>query len=143
MFTTHPVLGDSTNTTPVASWPLRPESLSASRARRLVAWQLSDWGLGSLTATVRLLVSETVTNAVRHAPGPIRLSLYRYPIALRCEVEDTSPRAPHHSPARDEAENGRGLELLDALTDSWGSDPTRDGKIVWFELALRGTSPAE
>jgi anti-sigma regulatory factor (Ser/Thr protein kinase) len=120
----------------IASWSLRHETRSAARARHVAAGRLADWGLDSLIDTAQLLISETVTNAVRYAPGPIRLTLRRRPAALRCEVEDASPQAPRRRPDGEDAESGRGLALLDALADAWGSHPTSGGKTTWFELPL-------
>ncbi|WP_367318286.1 ATP-binding protein [Streptomyces sp. HUAS ZL42] len=127
----------------IASWPLVHGALSAARARRLAAGQLIDWELSSLIDTAQLLISEAVTNAIRHAPGPIRLSLRRYATALRCEVEDASAQTPQRNVVGDDAEGGRGLALLDALADSWGSHQTPGGKSVWFELPLAPHAPAE
>lgn len=81
MLITHPALCGCVHTEPIASWQLQDEPLSAARARQLAAGQLADWGLDSLIDTAQLLVSETVTNAVRYAPGSIRLSLHRCPAA--------------------------------------------------------------
>ncbi|MGW2562576.1 ATP-binding protein [Streptomyces sp. NPDC001514] len=142
MRTAHPALEPGAAPESAASWPLCPEHLSAAQARRLAAGQLAEWGLDGLIDTAQLLISEMVTNAVRHAPGPIRLSLRRYPTALRCDVEDASPKIPQPRAAGDEAESGRGLVLLDALTNAWGSQRTPVGKSIWFELLLpRGAHP--
>ncbi|MFI8186521.1 ATP-binding protein [Actinacidiphila glaucinigra] len=58
-----------------SSWPLAHELTSVGRARRLVTAQAGEWGFGDLADTVELLVSELVTNALRHARGPVRLNL--------------------------------------------------------------------
>ncbi|KAB1141723.1 ATP-binding protein [Streptomyces luteolifulvus] len=143
MLVAHPDLGGRTDPVPITSWPLSHEALSAAQARRLAAGQLIDWGLSSLIDTAQLLISEAVTNAIRHAPGPIRLSLRKYATVLRCDVEDASAQTPQRSVAGDEDEGGRGLALLDALADSWGSYQTPGGKSVWFELPLAPHAPAE
>ncbi|WP_455356998.1 ATP-binding protein [Streptomyces sp. SYSU K217416] len=143
MLVAHPYLRGRADPVPIASWPLSHEALSAAWARKLVAGQLIDWGLSSLIDTAQLLISEAVTNAVRHARGPIWLILRRYATALRCEVEDASGQMPQRSFVGGEAEGGRGLALLDALADSWGSHQTPGGKSVWFELPLPPHIPTE
>ncbi|MGW7539741.1 ATP-binding protein [Streptomyces sp. NPDC054770] len=117
-----------------ASWPLRRELTSAGRARRLVTAQLSEWAVDGLADTAELLVSELVTNALRHTRGPLRLNLQLRDSRLLCEVEDTESAGPARSTADPDAENGRGIELLDLLADAWGSVRTPTGKTMWFEL---------
>lgn len=117
-----------------ASWPLALDLRSVGRARRAVTGRLDEWDLGHLADTAELLVSELVTNALRHAPGPVRLNLRVTANGLRCEVEDTHLAAPIRRSATPDAEGGRGTELLDLLSDSWGSYETGTGKTTWFEL---------
>ncbi|MFF7215121.1 ATP-binding protein [Streptomyces sp. NPDC008238] len=123
-------------TTLGSSWPLERELTSVGRARGLVTARTAEWGLGDLADTVELLVSELVTNALRHARGPVRLNLRVQEARLRCEVEDVSPRAAVRRVADSEAEGGRGMEILDLLSDAWGSDRTATGKTTWFELTV-------
>ena len=89
---------------------------------------------------VRLLVSELVTNAVRHAGlsagDRIRLIVRVHEAVLRVEVDDPGTgfelRPPHPDPAR---ASGWGLYLVDALSDRWGMDRGgRGGTRIWFEL---------
>ncbi|MFF3585501.1 SpoIIE family protein phosphatase [Streptomyces mirabilis] len=118
----------------VADWDL-PHEPSAVRTARLMAdRQLSKWGLEHLMATTELIVSELVTNAIRHSTGPIHLRLIEHQ-ALTCEVFDTSPSPPrpHHSQSNDE--NGRGLFLISQLSRRWGSRAVTGGKLVWVEQA--------
>ncbi|WP_349307696.1 ATP-binding protein [Streptomyces sp. HNM0645] len=118
-----------------ASWPLRREPTSVPRARRLVVAQLADWALHDLEAPAELLVSELVTNAVCHTRGPLRLNLAVCGGRLCCEVEDTNSDGPVRCAANGWDEGGRGIGLLDALADTWGSCLTATGKTTWFELA--------
>lgn len=118
-----------------ASWPLARDLRSVGRARRAVTGRLDEWNLGHLNDTTELLVSELVANALRHAPGPVRLNLRVTVNGLRCEVEDTNLAAPVRRTACHDAEGGRGTELLDLLSDGWGSYETGTGKTTWFELA--------
>ncbi|MFD0033159.1 ATP-binding protein [Streptomyces sp. NPDC127172] len=117
-----------------ASWPLQRELTSASRARHLVTAQLDDWALDELVDTAELLVSELVTNALRHTQGPLRLNLRLRHSRLLCEVEDTEPAGPVRNVVDLDAEGGRGTELLDLLADAWGNIRTATGKTIWFEL---------
>ncbi|MGW3248807.1 ATP-binding protein [Streptomyces sp. NPDC001070] len=117
-----------------ASWPLARELTSVGRARRLTTAQVREWSLDELTDTVELLVSELVTNALRHARGPVRLNLRVEGARLRCEVEDVSSAAPVRRAAETDAEGGRGIEILDLLSAAWGTDRTATGKTTWFEL---------
>ncbi|WP_372441041.1 ATP-binding protein [Actinacidiphila acididurans] len=91
--------------------------------------------------TAVLLVSELVTNAVRHSRVAGRYILARCVLredALRVEVGDAGDGVPVVRAAGDEAEGGRGLALVDALAAKWGTEPRAYGigKTVWFELAL-------
>jgi len=82
-----------------------------------------------------LLVSELVTNALLHARSEVVVSVSVTAQAVRIEVWDTSRAAPvsrHYAP---EATTGRGLVLVEALADAWGTDVGPRGKTVWFELA--------
>src|ERR1044072_7268101 len=84
-----------------ASWPLSRELTSVRRAPRLVRAQLGDWNLEGVADTAELLVSELVTNALRHTRGPLRLNVQVRGCGLRCEVEDTDPAAPARRRARE------------------------------------------
>jgi two-component sensor histidine kinase len=99
-----------------------------------------SWGLDELVDTTELLVSELVTNALRHGDGDIRLRLLR-DRTLVCEVWDGALVQPRRRRARETDEGGRGLQLVSLLSESWGSRRTHRGKTVWFELALPGAAP--
>ncbi|WP_432168245.1 ATP-binding protein [Streptomyces sp. bgisy031] len=126
-----------------ASWPLPRELASVRQARRLVSAQLSHWNLEDLTDTAELMVSELVTNALRHTRGPLRLNLQLRDSRLRCEVEDTDPTGPVRRVVDTDAEDGRGTELLDLLTEAWGSTRTATGKTTWCEMLTQTPSPNE
>ncbi|MER6944478.1 ATP-binding protein [Nonomuraea sp. NPDC000554] len=117
-----------------ASWALQPEVSSTPTARRLVRSQLGGWGCGEHCEVAELLVSELVTNALRHGSGGPVLTLTSADGTLRCEVEDESPAPVRTCPALGDDEGGRGLLLIDALSSSWGTGRTGRGKVVWFEL---------
>ncbi|WP_175410946.1 SpoIIE family protein phosphatase [Streptomyces sp. TRM64462] len=121
----------------VARWRLDPEPGAARRARRLTRARLADWGLHDLADTAELLVSEVVTNAVRHAGSgrPVELRLVRTDILL-CEVTDGGHTLPTLRAAGPGDEGGRGLRVVGALAREWGASRSADGTSVWFELPL-------
>ncbi|MEU0413792.1 SpoIIE family protein phosphatase [Streptomyces griseorubiginosus] len=119
----------------VAQWELPSDPAVVSRSRAAVTGQLAAWGLEELSFTVELIASELVTNAIRHATGPVRLRLLR-DRALICEVSDGSGTSPRLRRARTEDEGGRGLFLVAQLAERWGTRYTPDGKIIWTELPL-------
>ncbi|MER5648459.1 ATP-binding protein [Streptosporangium sp. NPDC002524] len=121
-----------------------PESASVPQARHLTRACLADWGLHEHSTVAELLVSELVTNALRHSRGTIRFALSFQDGLLRCEVEDADPDSllPRACRARDDEERGRGLHLLELLSCCWGSARTTDGKAVWFELTTANAAEA-
>ncbi|MFJ5310044.1 SpoIIE family protein phosphatase [Streptomyces sp. NPDC088350] len=119
----------------VASWDLPADPAVVARARKLVTAQLDEWGARDVTFAAELVVSELVTNAIRHAEAPIRLRLLR-DRHLICEVSDASNTAPHLRRARTYDEGGRGLLLVAQLSRGWGTRHTGTGKTIWAELAL-------
>ncbi|MDX3234568.1 SpoIIE family protein phosphatase [Streptomyces sp. ME03-5709C] len=121
----------------VATWDLLPNATAAGQARALVESQCARWGLEEAAFVTELIVSELVTNAYRHAGGPITLRLIR-DTHLLCEVSDTSSTSPHMRRARTTDEGGRGLFLVAQLSERWGTRYTRDGKTIWTEQPLRG-----
>ncbi|UNO39262.1 SpoIIE family protein phosphatase [Streptomyces sp. MST-110588] len=123
----------------VAEWRLAIEAREVGRARRLVHDQLAHWGLRAASETAELLVSEIVTNAVRHAhTHHVVLRLVRTQ-ALLCEVSDDDHALPQLLDAADEDEFGRGLRVVSRLAREWGTSRTASGKTVWFEQALPRT----
>ncbi|MET2717787.1 SpoIIE family protein phosphatase [Streptomyces harbinensis] len=119
-----------------AQWRLAAAPEEAGRARRLVREQLRRWGLAAVADTAVLLVSELVTNAVRHArTGSVELRLVRSD-ALLCEVADDGHDLPVLLDARETDEAGRGLTVVSRLASGWGSSRTDRGKAVWCELPL-------
>jgi hypothetical protein len=96
---------------------------------------LRTWGLEELTPTTELLASELVGNVVRHAKGPVSLRLL-HGAELICEVFDGSLTMPRIRRATETDEGGRGLQLVTALTQRWGTRYTPTGKCIWTEQAL-------
>ncbi|MFJ9539927.1 SpoIIE family protein phosphatase [Streptomyces sp. NPDC101225] len=119
----------------IAEWELPCDPAVVSRARSAVTRQLAAWGLDDLAFTTELVASELVTNAIRHATGPVQLRLLR-DRALICEVSDGSSTSPRLRRARSEDEGGRGLFLVARLTERWGTRYTPYGKVIWTEQPL-------
>lgn len=121
----------------VATWDLPADPSVVAYARKQVAARLTGWGLDAAAFVTGLVVSELVTNAIRHAGSPIQLRLIRDQ-TLICEVSDGSSTAPHLRRARVLDEGGRGLLLVSQLTQRWGTRQTPHGKTIWAEQALPG-----
>lgn len=121
--------------------PCVPESVS--RARALVAGVLASWGLeDDLADCGKVIVSELLTNAINHTSTPrTTLSVERREDhTVRITVHDTSHVVPQATEADSDAECGRGLRLVDALSWHWGYDIARHGKVVWADLKVVAVS---
>jgi len=124
-----------------AEWTFPAEPGAVRTARAVVRAQLRTWGLDSLADITALLVSELVTNSLRHATGPIGVRLRRPAgpaLTLRVEVSDPLPDPPRERTAGSDEEGGRGLQLVACSSNRWGTRPGANGKTVWFELAVPG-----
>ncbi|MFJ9242332.1 ATP-binding protein [Streptomyces sp. NPDC101776] len=126
-----------------AQWQLPRNPRSAGHARALLRWQLTDWKIaGEVADTAELLLSELVTNSIRHARTPpgreIGVRFATYDGRLRVEVADASNHRPQPREAAPEDEGGRGVSLVQALSERWGSCPRLHGigKATWAELSL-------
>lgn len=119
----------------IARWSVPSEPSAVSAVRAAAERQLEQWGLDELAFTTELILSELITNAIRHAAGPItvRLLLDR---SLICEVTDTSSTSPHLRYAATTDEGGRGLFLVAQLAEHWGTRYTSAGKIIWSEQRI-------
>ncbi|HET6860548.1 MAG TPA: ATP-binding protein [Streptomyces sp.] len=117
--------------------PSRPES--AATARRLTQCVvLRQWALSPQTAEYAvLLVSELVGNAVRHTGARVfGLRMLRRRGWIRVEVRDPSRGLPCLMPVHELDTSGRGLFLVDKLSDRWGVDLLPRGKNTWFEMRV-------
>lgn len=107
-----------------------------AQARRHAVSVLHTWGLDDLADVGTLLISELVTNVVRHAGSPVAIDLTDTGHGLRVDVHDGDARLPGAPPRPPgaQAEHGRGLLLVEQLAARWGCSPTPAGKVMWFEL---------
>ncbi|MFF3737904.1 SpoIIE family protein phosphatase [Streptomyces sp. NPDC002566] len=124
----------------VVTWDVPADPAAVAAARSLAARHLDGWGLGELAMTTELIVSELVTNAIRHATGPVRLRLLRQPLLI-VEVSDASSTSPRLRHPRTTDEGGRGLFLVAQLARRWGTRYTDNGKIIWAEQDLPAGAP--
>ncbi|MFI1796294.1 SpoIIE family protein phosphatase [Streptomyces sp. NPDC020379] len=119
-----------------AGWELECTPAEVRRARRLVRGQLAEWGLEAAAPTAEILVSELVTNAVRHTGSRrLGLRLVRTDVLL-CEVTDEDHALPTLLGPGLGEESGRGLRVVSGLAREWGASHTGRGKSVWFEQSL-------
>ncbi|MBY8878866.1 ATP-binding protein [Streptomyces sp. PLK6-54] len=110
---------------------------SFTGVRRRIREQLCAWGRTELADAAALCVTELLTNVHRHVPSPACvLTLTRLPGGgVRVAVADRSHVVPVAGPPPGACEErGRGLLLIAAVADRWGTTLTADGKQVWAEL---------
>jgi anti-sigma regulatory factor (Ser/Thr protein kinase) len=114
---------------------LAPTVDAVGVGRRLVSEALSEWELDALAHTATLLTSEVLTNSLLHARTQIVLTVERTePKAVTISVHDGSPIIPRRRRHAQDATTGRGLELLDRLSQSWRIEPEESGKTLSFTL---------
>jgi anti-sigma regulatory factor (Ser/Thr protein kinase) len=134
-------------------WPVRdylelgalPGAVPSTRLHaRQIVW---EWALTRLTEAVEQVVSELITNSVAAAKAmpqiePVRLWLLSDTRKIVVLVWDANPNPPALIEAGDDAESGRGLFLVQAFSERWGTYPTPQmgGKVVW---ALCGTNTSQ
>ena len=126
-----------------ASVRLAPVPESAAKARTFVERTLRDWGCCEMVDDARVVVTELVSNVVRHAGTEFALDvdLVADGDRVRIDVIDHADgevllRAP--DPSTDVG--GRGLRLVDELAERWGVVRQRDGKRVWAEWQVGSPS---
>lgn len=133
----------------IAAHGLGFHAVSVKSARDFAHTVLGGWGVSDtagLLNEVRLIVSELVTNACRHAaPDPltpetewsIQLGLHRDGSQLTCMVFDPSRRVPQLGDHAGLEEGGRGLQLIESFSSDWGWQSLGgQGKVVWAALAM-------
>jgi anti-sigma regulatory factor (Ser/Thr protein kinase) len=120
------------------SWTVWRVPEAVGHTRRFTRRTLRSWGVPRDDSdTVLLVVSELATNALVHTDGPVRLDLTLLDNKLRVSVADSSPRTPVKPTSIGwEATGGRGILLVEALSETWGSVPVSGGKQVWAEITI-------
>jgi anti-sigma regulatory factor (Ser/Thr protein kinase) len=120
------------------------ELTEVRRAREATRKALFDWGLGEHSDLFETIVSELVTNALRHGAGPIQLGISCDLTSLRVEVHDDGSGRPVRRPVTAGSESGRGLEVVDELLALQGGrrtlheDAAGAGKTVGAVICLAG-----
>lgn len=123
--------------------PLATGPTAAAEARSQVLAAIRSWEVSVDFDVAVLLTSELVTNAIAHeVSDTVTLAITYSPARLRVDVHDTSRTFPVVVDAPGDAEAGRGLMLVTALSDEWGYYRTPAGKAVYFTLPLHpGPAP--
>jgi hypothetical protein len=117
----------------VASELFPAELSTPAAARRFVVDAVSSRGV-AVGDALPVVVSELVTNSVLHAASTARIMVQVDDELVRVEVYDGDPTLPVRRNPTPDTVTGRGLLLVDALADRWGSAHVDGGKVVWFEL---------
>lgn len=105
--------------------------------REFVAGVVRQWACEQVAEDACLLANELVTNAVLHAGTDVVVRMSLDEGVLFLEVEDGSLDMPEPLPLTPDSDRGRGLFLIEALSDSWGAERSPRGKVVWFNLTVR------
>jgi anti-sigma regulatory factor (Ser/Thr protein kinase) len=120
--------------------PGTPESVPI--ARRRVRAALGVHGLGDFAEDAEIITSELVANAVQHACQDgtkaigVILTHAGTPAAVTVAVSDSSPQVPVRPDTSAGGEQGRGLQIVEALSAHWGWRQDGGGKVVFAVLAL-------
>ncbi len=109
-----------------------PTGTGVRAARRFVARYLAELGLVADDAS--LVVSELAANAALHATSDFTVRLEVSGPCVRIEVSDGSSVLPTPKDHGLDAPTGRGLKIVERLSESWGAEPTPQGKTVWAVL---------
>ncbi|MET8244983.1 SpoIIE family protein phosphatase [Streptomyces sp. NPDC005202] len=117
--------------------PGDPEALT--EARHMIRAAVRAWGARERCDEVELVADELITNALMHTEGAAIVTLRVLTGTdrrLRVEVEDTSSALPRRLEPGESGLSGRGLMLVDRLTDVWGVDARGGGKCLWCEFVV-------
>jgi anti-sigma regulatory factor (Ser/Thr protein kinase) len=116
------------------TFPAIPQSVHA--ARRFATDALAGLPPEALESA-ELMVSELATNCIRHERMSFYVTISRTPREVRVEVTDSGSGMPTMRSPGPNDPSGRGLQIVDMLSDEWGIEPeVPAGKTVWFSLAL-------
>ncbi len=112
----------------------QPESVAG--ARHFVRDLLSDQPR-EIVEAAELMTSELATNSVRHARSDFELAIHLLRDEIRVELSDHGQGQPVLRSPTPQERSGRGLRMVQALSEDWGITPSPNGKLVWFTLPLR------
>lgn len=122
------------------TFPHEPESVPA--ARRFATSVLRGASPDTLEA-VELMVSELATNCIRHTDSGFEITIIRKGPHIRVEATDRAGGTPRMRTPRPTDPTGRGLKIVDVLSDRWGVERgSTPGKTVWFTVAEAAPFPA-
>jgi hypothetical protein len=113
-----------------------PVPASAGEARQLASRALDQWGLAAAEETALLLLTELISNGVRHANTALTMVLSYEGSRLHVGVSDHDTQPPSLMPASLQNHHGWGLRLVSLLSSDWGTTVNPDGKTVWFDLNI-------
>ena len=134
-------MGRVCEVTPTARIDLSLERRSAAVARRFLREQLCTTHHATVEDEAELLVSELIGNGLRHGAPPFVLVVECDGSAgLRVSVHDEDPTPPVRREAGIGDESGRGIGLVDLVSDAWGVETDEHGKSVWFCLNRSDTA---
>ncbi|WP_248293811.1 SpoIIE family protein phosphatase [Actinoplanes sp. TBRC 11911] len=116
------------------------EPTGPSRVRQWMSARLREWSVPDQVISAAILcTNELTTNALLHAGTPAQVHIDLNAERLLVSVADTGTRGTVIRTHADTlSSRGRGLGLIEDLSDSWGTDPTVRGTTVWFEMLLAG-----
>ncbi|MFD4263680.1 SpoIIE family protein phosphatase [Streptomyces sp. NPDC058534] len=119
----------------VAAWEVPSDPAAVAPIRAACSRRLEAWGLDEIAFATEMILSELITNAIRHGTQPITVRML-YDRTLICEVSDGSSTSPHLRRAATTDEGGRGLFLVAQFARRWGTRYLPRGKVIWSEQAL-------
>lgn len=108
------------------------------QARTVLREALSRSGAEHLVESATVALSEVITNAFVHGGTKVRVRIWATAEAVRVEVDDGATHLPARRHYAVTAGTGRGLQLIEELTDRWGAVARSTGKTVWFEIGHPG-----
>lgn len=111
---------------------LLPVPSAISVGRRMCAAICAEWGVPEFTQRAGVVVTELISNVVKHARTPMTVTMTAGERHLHLAVRDADPTPPARVAATETG--GRGLLLVEAFSSSWGTAPTGEGKVVWAVL---------
>jgi len=127
---------DASHPTKRDSVSLRPSFGAPATARQFVVSKLRSWGVEQDYPDVELLTSELVTNAIRHADGPVELAIdHAGADCVRIEVRDLSERLPVMRPLESARDGGWGMHIVGRIATRWGLEQRTGEKTIWCEIA--------